>query len=319
MTSLDLLASSRSVEIKKIAQKLGFLDCRVAKASELTNDARRLEAWLKNGHHGQMEYMANHFDLRINPTKLVPGAKSVIVLSKNYFTKSTQHIEAPKLSKYAYGRDYHKVIRKAMKVFLKEMQQSFGEVHGRGFVDSAPVLEKAWARESGLGWVGKHSNIISKSAGSFFFLAVLITDLELESDAPIKDYCGSCTKCIDACPTDAINNPYYVDGSKCISYYTIELKNSELPDSMKGKFDNWMFGCDICQDVCPWNRFSKPHSESDFNPKPEILDFKLEDWAHLSEEKFNELFAGSAVKRTGYNGLTRNIRFLINPLGKAID
>ena len=310
MTSVDLLARSRSEHIKKTAEKYGFLDCKISVATELTQEAVHLEKWLAKNGHGKMAYMENHFDKRIDPRKLLPGAKSVIVLSKNYYTEKNQAETAPKLSKYAYGRDYHKVIRKQLKSLLNELRGDFGNFDGRGFVDSAPILEKAWAQRSGLGWMGKHTNILTKQKGSFFFLAVLVTDLNIEPDGPVTDHCGSCTACIDACPTDAITEPYAVDGSKCISYFTIELKDAELPGAFQGKFKNWMFGCDICQDVCPWNRFSQAHSEPEFEPKPAMLDMDYAEWANLSENKFNELFHGSAVKRTGYNGLLRNINFL---------
>lgn len=255
--------------------------------------------------------MANHFEKRVDPTKLVPGAKSVISLFLNYFPEATlpEGKEDYKLSKYAYGRDYHHVIKSKLKSFMEAINEEIGEVDGRVFVDSAPVLDKAWARESGIGWMGKHTNIINKEMGSFFFIAELILDLELEYDHPIKDYCGTCTACIDACPTEAITEPYKVDGSKCISYFTIELKNA-IPEEVKGQFDNWMFGCDICQDVCPWNRFSKPHNEPLFNPHPDLFTMTNGDWEELTHEVFNELFRKSAVKRTKFEGLKRNIKFV---------
>ena len=271
MIHSDLLRQSRSALVKKHAIDLGFTDCRVAKAEELTQDARFLEKWLYEKNHGEMSYLENHFDKRIDPRKLVPGGKSVVVLSLNYFPIEKQTEAAPQISKYAYGRDYHKVIRKKLKGFLNVLNESFGDVNGRGFVDSAPVLEKAWARKSGLGWMGKHTNIITKKEGSFYFLAVLIVDVDLHPDEPVKDHCGSCTKCIDACPTNAIVEPYKLDASKCISYLTIELKEQELPDQFKGKFNNWMFGCDICQDVCPWNRFSRPTEEPMFKGENQLL------------------------------------------------
>ena len=310
MITSDLLKQTRSAIVKNLAVDLGFMDCRVAKADELTTEARFLEKWLKRQKHGDMSYLENYFDKRIDPRKLLDGGKSVVVLSMNYFPSEVQTENAPKISKYAYGRDYHKVIKKKLKAFLSKLDQSFGEVNGRGFVDSAPVLEKAWARRSGLGWMGKHTNIITKSQGSFYFLAVLIIDVDLYPDDPVLDHCGNCTKCIDACPTDAIEEPYVLNASKCISYATIELKDAEIPSQFKGKFNDWMFGCDICQDVCPWNRFSKPNTLADFKPKDELLESEWEDWQKLSVEKFDQLFDGSAVKRTKYQGLTRNIAFL---------
>tara|TARA_B110000046_G_scaffold29540_1_gene31058 strand:+ start:1030 stop:2001 length:972 start_codon:yes stop_codon:yes gene_type:complete len=319
MTSSDLLSQTRSAIVKKHAFELGFTDCRIAKADELTSEARVLDKWLSEKKHGEMSFLANHFDKRVDPRKLVPGAKSVVVLSLNYFPNATQANDSPQISKYAYGRDYHKVIRKKLKLFLAQLNVSFGEVEGRGFVDSAPILEKAWARKSGLGWMGKHTNIITKSQGSFYFLAVLVLDLGLFPDEPTLDHCGTCTKCIDACPTDAIEEPYKLDASKCISYLTIELKDAVLPDQFSGKFNDWMFGCDICQDVCPWNRFSKPTRELDFEPKNQLLKNDWKDWSQLTEQSFDKLFEGSAVKRTKYVGLTRNIRFLVNSKGQAND
>lgn len=255
--------------------------------------------------------MENHFDLRINPTKLLPGAKSVVTLLKNYYPSATQVDDIPKISKYAYGKDYHEVIRKQLKAFLHEINQQIGAVEGRGFVDSAPVLERSWAVKSGLGWIGKNGNLINKKQGSFFFIATLIVDIELDYDDNFaKDYCGICTKCIDACPTDAILPNKVVDGSKCISYFTIELKEQLIPDSMKGKFDDWMFGCDTCQDVCPWNRFSNPHNEEAFTPLNEILHYKAADWEMLTEESFKTIFINSPLKRTKYAGIKRNLRFI---------
>ncbi len=318
MISHDLKLSARTETIKQIAKEQGFMDCKIAKADVLNQEAKQLESWLNLNYQGEMSYMANHFDLRIDPRKLVPGAKSVIVLSQNYYPESKQNAEAPKLAKYAYGRDYHKVIKKKLKSFLNELEMHFGEVEGRGFVDSAPVLEKAWAKRSGLGWMGKHTNILTKQKGSFFFLAVLIVDLELVADEAVPDYCGNCTACIDACPTDAIVSPYLLNASKCISYATIELKANELPYTFSDKMNNWMFGCDICQDVCPWNRFSKPHAEPDFNPKNELMEMTTADWVNFKEEKFKDLFAGSAVNRTKYSGLMRNIKFLpISPFDET--
>ena len=275
----------------------------------MEEEAPRLEAWLKNNAHGQMGYMENHFDKRLNPTLLVDDSKSVISLLLNYYPEQTQIADSYKISKYAYGQDYHFVIKEKLKEFLFSIQENIGEVSGRAFVDSAPVLDKAWAAKSGLGWIGKNSNLLSKQVGSFFFIAELIVDLELEYDIAVTDHCGSCTKCIDACPTSAIIAPYVVDGSKCISYFTIELKDN-IPQEMKGKFDDWAFGCDVCQDVCPWNRFSKPHNEPLFNPNPELLSMTKKDWEEITEETFRAVFKNSAVKRAKYDGLKRNIDFL---------
>ncbi|MBK8610540.1 MAG: tRNA epoxyqueuosine(34) reductase QueG [Chitinophagaceae bacterium] len=297
--------------IKTLAANAGFAFCGIAKAEVLTEDARRLENWLNKGMHGTMQYMENHFDLRIDPSKLVPGAKSVITLLMNYFPEEQQVSPAPKISKYAFGNDYHDVIRAKLKAFLQHLKEQVGEIHGRGFVDSAPVLERAWAQKAGIGWIGKNGNLISKQSGSFFFIATLIVDLELlYDDAFVKDYCGTCTKCIDQCPTDAILPGKVIDGSKCISYFTIELKDALIPDSMQGKFENWMFGCDVCQDVCPWNRFSKPTTESKFTAIPEILDFSNRDWEELSEESFNRIFKDSPLKRTKFEGIKRNLNFI---------
>jgi epoxyqueuosine reductase len=296
--------------IKTEAKRLGFLSCGISKAQFLEDEAPRLERWLNNNMHGQMQYMENHFDKRLNPTKLVEGSKSVISLLLNYYPSETQNdISAPKISKYAYGKDYHLVIKDKLKELLQFIKENIGDVHGRAFVDSAPVLDKAWAAKSGLGWMGKHSNLITKQVGSFYFIAELIVDLELEYDLPTTNHCGSCTACIDACPTQAIVEPYVVDGSKCISYFTIELKEN-IPTELKGKFDNWMFGCDVCQDVCPWNRFSKSHKEPLFNPHPELLEMTKKDWDEITEVTFNKVFNKSAVKRTKFLGLKRNIQFL---------
>ena len=295
--------------IKTEATRLGFMSCGISKAEFLEDEAPRLEQWLNENRNGEMGYMENHFDKRLDPTLLVPGAKSVVSLLLNYFPQETQREDSYKLSKYAYGRDYHFVIKDKLKQLLHFINEEIGEVGGRAFVDSAPVLDKAWAAKSGLGWIGKNSNLLSKKTGSFFFIAELIIDLELEYDTPVTDHCGSCTACIDACPTDAIYEPYKVDGSKCISYYTIELKDS-IPESEKGKFEDWMFGCDICQDVCPWNRFSKPHNEPLFDPHPDLLQMTKHDWEEITRETFNEIFRKSAVKRTKYDGLKRNINFL---------
>ena len=298
-------------QINLFAKQLGFDYCGFAKAVKLDNDARRLENWLSKGLNGSMQYMANHFDLRVDPCKLVPGAKSVITLLLNYFPSTNQNTTAPKISKYAYGNDYHEIIRSKLKSLLQSIKESIGEINGRGFVDSAPVLERSWAQKSGLGWVGKNGNLINKQAGSFFFIATLITDLELEYDDPFaKDYCGTCTKCIDQCPTEAILPDKVIDGSKCISYFTIELKDSLIPNAMKGKFDNWMFGCDVCQDVCPWNRFSKPTKEINFAPIPEILNFTKNDWEELTEESFKIIFKNSPLKRSRFEGVKRNLKFI---------
>ena len=297
--------------IKNIAADMGFDHCGIAKAHRLEEDARRLENWLNKGMHGTMQYMEDHFDLRIDPSKLVPGARSVITLLFNYFPAQQQPPGVPKISKYALGNDYHEVIRTKLKLFLQKIKEQVGEISGRGFVDSAPVLERSWAQNAGIGWVGKNGNLISKQGGSFFFIATLITDLELEYDAPfIKDHCGTCTKCIDACPTEAILPDKVVDGSKCISYFTIELKEALIPGAMKGKFDNWMFGCDVCQDVCPWNRFSKPTHELNFTPLPEVLHFTKNDWEELTEENFKTIFRNSPLRRSKYQGIKRNLKFI---------
>ena len=301
--------------IKSLAKKLGFDHCGIAKAELLSDDAKRLEQWLNKGMHGSMHYMENNFDLRIDPTRLVPGAKSVITLMLNYFPAQQQISTAPKIASYAFGNDYHEVIREKLNELLREIKQHIGEVNGRGFVDSAPVMERSWAQKTGLGWIGKNGNLINKQSGSFFFIATLITDLELQlDDAVVKDFCGTCTKCIDNCPTDAILPDKVVDGSKCISYFTIELKDALIPDAMKGKFDNWMFGCDVCQDVCPWNRFSKPGTEIKFTPIPSILNFSKSDWEELTEEKFKIIFKNSPLKRSKFKGIKRNLNFLESTL-----
>lgn len=297
--------------VKQTASNLGFDFCGIAKAQYLNEDARRLETWLKKNMHGTMHYMQNHFELRVDPQKLVPGAKSVVTLLINYFPETTQPLAAPKISKYAYGQDYHEVIRKKLNEFLQIIRGAIGDFNGRGFVDSAPVLERAWAQKSGLGWIGKNGNLINKKNGSFFFIATLITDIELKADdAYAKDYCGSCTKCIDACPTEAILPGKVVDGSKCISYFTIELKDALIPEQMKGKFDNWLFGCDVCQDVCPWNRFSTPHTNESFKPNESILAFTKKDWEELTEENFKIIFSNSPIKRTKFAGIQRNLKFI---------
>lgn len=297
--------------IKDKAKELGFFFCGISKADFLHEEAPRLEKWLAEEKNGKMDYMQNHFDMRLDPRLLVDNAKSVVSLLLNYYTEERQEdIDAPKISKYAYGEDYHFIIKDKLKDFFKYIQEEIGEVGGRVFVDSAPVMDKAWAKRGGLGWVGKHSNLINPKNGSFFFIAELILDLELNADGPMKDYCGSCTRCIDACPTEAIVSPYIVDGSKCISYLTIELKDHVIPKEFIGKMENWMFGCDICQDICPWNRFSKPHSEPKFNPHDQLLNMSKADWEDISEDIFRELFRNSAVKRTKNVGLVRNIKFL---------
>ena len=297
--------------VKRLAANYGFDYCGIARAQLLDEDARRLESWLSKGLHGTMQYMENHFDLRIDPSKLVPGAKSVITLLLNYFPEEKQSETAAKISKYAFGNDYHEVIKTKLKLFLQEINKKIGEVHGRGFVDSAPVLERAWAQKAGIGWIGKNGNLINKQSGSFFFIATLIVDLELEYDnAFVKDYCGTCTKCIDECPTDAILPDKVIDGSKCISYFTIELKDALIPDSNKGKFDDWMFGCDVCQDVCPWNRFSKSTDEISFTPIPEILNLSTSNWEEITEESFKIIFKNSPLKRAKFEGIKRNLNFI---------
>ncbi len=301
--------SKYSELIKTEAKRLGFLSCGISKAEFLEDEAPRLEEWLKQNMHGEMRYMENHFDKRLDPTKLVEGSKSVISLLLNYFPSQLQNEEAYKISKYAYGTDYHYVIKDKLKALLHYINEEIGEVNGRAFVDSAPVLDKAWAARSGLGWIGKHSNLLSQQVGSFYFIAELIVDLDLEYDTPTTDHCGTCTACIDACPTEAIVEPYVVDGSKCISYFTIELKDN-IPSDFKGMFDDWMFGCDVCQDVCPWNRFSKSHSEPLFDPHPELLSMNRKDWEDITEDTFRKVFKKSAVKRTKYSGLIRNIQYL---------
>lgn len=334
-------AAEKSAWLKAEAHRLGFLACGIARAEFLEEEAPRLERWLREGRHGAMGYMANHFDLRLDPRKLVPGAKSVVSLAYNYYTPPLQKDPAaPKLSTYAYGRDYHKTVKQRLKPLMAFMQERFGNVEMRAFVDSAPVMEKVWAQRAGVGWVGKNANVIRKPSafaasdalevpdarnlgaarpsalrdervggGSFFFLCEIITDLELEADAPAADHCGTCRRCIDACPTGAIIRPYVVDGSQCISYFTIELKEA-IPQEMKGRFANWAFGCDICQQVCPWNRFSTPHQEPDFRPSDKLMGLSREEWHGMSEVLFEELFERSAVKRTKFSGLKRNLDFL---------
>jgi epoxyqueuosine reductase len=297
--------------IKETALSLGFTHCGIAKAAPLDEDARRLEKWLHAGMQGSMQYLENHFDLRVDPTKLVPGAKSVITLTQNYFTPKKQPADSPKISTYAYGTDYHFVIKEKLNKLLAALQQKAGDILGRGFVDSAPVLERTWAQKSGAGWIGKNGNLISKKDGSFFFIATLIVDLPLVYDDPFaKDYCGSCTKCIDACPTDAILPDKTIAGNKCISYFTIELKDAIIPSEMKGKFDNWMFGCDTCQDVCPWNRFSKQHVEPGFIPNTAIETFGTNEWNNLTKEGFKNIFKNSPLQRSKFEGITRNLEFI---------
>ncbi len=300
----------RTLLIKQEAARLGFQYCGVASAEYLSEEARQLEKWLARGLHGRMSYMENYFDKRVDPTKLVDGARSVVSLLYNYYTPVTQKDpDTPKISKYALGHDYHDVIRDKLKALLAYIRDHIGAVDGRVFVDSAPVMDKVWARKSGLGWIGKHTNLINKDRGSYFFIGELILDLDLEPDGPVKDHCGDCTACLDACPTEAITAPYEIDGSKCISYFTIELKE-EIPVEMKGRFDNWMFGCDVCQEVCPWNRFAEQHREPLFEPLPGMLDMDCRDWQEMTEEVFKELLKHSPLKRAKYRGIQRNLRFL---------
>lgn len=301
--------STYSQLIKAEANRLGFLSCGISKAGFLEEEAPRLENWLNQNHHGEMKYMENHFDKRLNPTLLVDDAKSVISLLLNYYPSEIQNTDSYKISKYAYGQDYHYVIKEKLVALLHTIQSKIGEVSGRAFVDSAPVLDKAWAAKSGLGWIGKNSNLLTQQVGSFYFIAELIVDLDLEYDYATTNHCGTCTACIDACPTEAIVSPYVVDGSKCISYFTIELKEN-IPQEMKGKMDDWIFGCDVCQDVCPWNRFSKSHKEPLFNPNPELLSMTKKDWEEITEDTFKKVFKNSAIKRTKLEGLKRNIKFL---------
>jgi len=303
-----LIGEKHTELIKNEAVRLGFQSCGIAHARPLDEDARRLEHWLHNGFHGSMQYMENHFDLRTDPSRLVPGAKSVITLLLNYFPAEKQSPEAPKIAKYAWGTDYHYVIRDKLNEFLDFIRQRIGDVNGRGFVDSAPVLERSWAVNSGLGWIGKNGNLITKHSGSYFFIATLITDLDLIPDAPFAtDHCGSCTRCLDACPTQAIVSPTEIDGSKCISYLTIELKDALIPSEFHSKMDGWMFGCDICQDICPWNRFAKPNHETAFTPLPEVLNLSRKEWEEMSEETFRKAFKNSPLKRSKFKGVQRNI------------
>ncbi len=296
--------------IKRKAKSLGFLSCGISQATFLEQEASNLEKWLNDGKHGKMKYMENHFDKRLDPRKLVPGAKSIISLTYNYFNDNFQKDkDVPKISKYAYGSDYHIIIKKKLKILFKELKKNFGDINGRVFVDSAPIMEKPWAAKSGLGWIGKNTNLISQKIGSYYFLAEIIVDLEFEYDTPVTDHCGSCRACIDSCPTGALDIPYQIDASKCISYLTIELRD-EIPSEFKGKMDNWAFGCDVCQDVCPWNRFSQKHNEPLFNPNQELIKMETKDWEELTEETFEVIFKNSAVKRTKFKGLKRNISFI---------
>jgi epoxyqueuosine reductase len=307
---LNHIVLQHTTIVKQEATKLGFDFCGISNALFLEEEAKHLENWLNKNHHGNMAYMANHFDKRLDPRLLVPGAKSIISLMINYFPDQTQvHPDAPKISKYAYGPDYHEVIRKKLNALIETLRAKIGDIEGRAFVDSAPVMDKAWAKKSGMGWMGKNTNIIHKNKGSFFFIAELITDLELIPDGSVKDYCGTCTRCIEACPTDALLTPYNIDASKCISYLTIELKE-EIPSSFKGQFENWAFGCDICQDVCPWNRFSKAHQQNELNTNIDLLGMTKNEWNEITEEVFNKVFNKSAVKRTKFKGLRRNISFI---------
>ncbi len=300
---------SLTIDIKSRAKTLGFLSCGISKAGFLEEEAPNLENWLNKNMNGEMSYMERNFDMRLDPTKIVEGAKSVISLTYNYYREKTCKDSNFKISKYAYGDDYHFVIKNKLKDLFEYIKEETGDINGRVFVDSAPVLERAWAKKSGLGWIGKNTNLISKKNGSFFFLCEIILDLELEYDHIETDHCGSCTACIDACPTNAIVEPYVVDGTRCISYYTIELKNN-IPDYAKNTYDDWIFGCDICQDVCPWNRFSKPHKEPLFNPNDEFLSMNKNDWIEMTEETFNKVFKNSAIKRAGFDGIKRNIEFI---------
>ena len=306
---MDSNKASNSEQIKRWAKELGFDHIGISKAEYLEEEAHRLEQWLSEGLHAQMQYMENWFDKRLDPTKLVPGARSVVSLMYNYYPGKVQRPDAPQISKYAYGTDYHFVVKRKLKTLIHRIHEEIGEVEGRAFVDSGPVLERPWAAKGGLGWLGKHSLLINQHNGSFYFLAELILDLELATDHPVSDRCGTCTRCIDACPTDAIVQPYLVDGGKCISYFTIELKD-QIPDDYAGKFENWMFGCDICQDVCPWNRFSVAHMEADFEPPEKLTNFSETEWMEITADVFSEIFKKSPVKRTKYSGLTRNLKFL---------
>lgn len=300
----------RTKSIKAKAKALGFDFVGISKADFLEKEAPLLENWLNQNHHAGMDYMQQNFDKRLDPRLLVDGAKSVISVLLNYYPSEFQRTDSFKISKYAYGRDYHKVIKQKLKSLLNFIQIEHGDIQGRGFVDSAPVMDRAWAEKSGLGWIGKNANLIRKESGSFFFIGELIVDLELAPDAPTKDYCGTCTKCIDACPTDAIEGPNVVNSHKCISYLTIELKENIIPSGLEEQMKDWMFGCDICQDVCPWNRFSKPNSTEDFQPKDSILNFSKSDWEEITEEVFNKTLEGSPIRRAKHSGIKRNISYL---------
>lgn len=300
---------SNSEKIKSIAIKHGFDECGISKSGFLEEEADRLENWLKSNCHGEMHYMENWFDKRLDTRKLVQDSKSVISVLLNYYPEKFQRNDTYKISKYAYGKDYHKVVKKKLKAMFEEIKSSFGDVHGRIFVDSAPVMDRVWAKKSGLGWIGKHTLLINKKAGSYFFIGHIICDLELEEDHPIPDFCGDCTRCIDACPTNAISHEYWIDAKNCISYLTIELKNS-IPKEFKQNMNEWIFGCDICQDVCPWNRFATEHNIDALKPLDSLINYSKENWQKLDKEKFDEIFAGSAVKRTKFEGLKRNIEFI---------
>jgi len=311
MTAQELIEQERSREVKELARELGFMACGISRAGFLEEAAPRLEKWLEEGKHGRMQWMENHFEKRLDPTRLVEGARSVISVLLNYYPeqKLPEGPDDYKISKYAYGEDYHHVLKDKLKSFVSRLGERFGEINGRVFTDSAPVMDKVWAEKSGLGWIGKNSNLITRDSGSFFFIGELILDLPLWPDDAARDYCGTCTRCLDACPTQAIEEPYVVNGSKCISYYTIELKEA-IPEDARGKFDNWIFGCDICQDVCPWNRFSRPHREPLFNLNPELASFRNSDWEEITEEVFRRVFQHSPIKRTKWEGLRRNIAFV---------
>jgi epoxyqueuosine reductase len=303
-------ARENAEKIKLWARELGFMSCGISEAGFLAEEAPRLDAWLKRDYHGSMKWMENHYDKRLDPRLLVPGAKSVVSLTLNYFPeKKPKHEDAPKISRYAYGEDYHRVMKDKLFLLLNKIREEIGEVEGRCFVDSAPVMERAWAKKAGLGWVGKHSLLLTKGTGSYYFIGELIIDLELVPDVEVADHCGSCTKCMDACPTDAIPRPYEVDSNRCISHLTIEYRDA-IPQWFSEHLDNWAFGCDICQEVCPWNRFSKPHSEPAFEPHPKLLEMNKQEWVDITEEVFREIFRHSAVKRTKYSGLKRNLRFI---------
>lgn len=311
MTAQELIEQERSREVKELARELGFMACGISRAGFLEEAAPRLEKWLEEGKHGRMQWMENHFEKRLDPTRLVEGARSVISVLLNYYPeqKLPEGPDDYKISKYAYGEDYHHVLKDKLKSFVSRLGERFGEINGRVFTDSAPVMDKVWAEKSGLGWIGKNSNLITRDSGSFFFIGELILDLPLWPDDAARDYCGTCTRCLDACPTQAIEEPYVVNGSKCISYYTIELKEA-IPEDARGKFDNWIFGCDICQDVCPWNRFSRPHREPLFHLNPELASFRNSDWEEITEEVFRRVFQHSPIKRTKWEGLRRNIAFV---------